>query len=237
MLKIKAGIVGLFTLIAGLTPDMTLAAMEDDPLLYNLMLDELEINLSDDEELRWDVQAWLGKDLKKIWFKTEGERRDGNTDEFEVQALYSRAIARYWDFQIGLRHDTKLTPEKNWGVIGVQGLAPYFFEVDAALFIGESGNAALRLNGEYDLLLTQQLILSPELEVNLYAQNIPDISKGSGLSDVNFSLRLRYEIRREFAPYIGVNWWKKYGNSADFARTDGMDADDTQFVIGLRAWF
>ena len=122
-------------------------------------------------------------------------------------------------------------------VFGFQGLLPYYFEVDTALFIGESGRSGLRLGVEYELLFTQKLILTPEIEVNFYGQNDKDLGIGSGLSDVEAGLRLRYEIRREFAPYIGVNWNKSFGNTASFARDDGKDTDDLQWVMGLRIWF
>jgi len=139
--------------------------------------------------------------------------------------------------QFGLRQDFQPSPSRSWVVFGFQGLAPYFFEVDTALFIGESGRTALRLEAEYELLFTQRLILTPEVEINFYGQNDRDLGLGSGLSDLEAGLRLRYEVRREFAPYIGVNWNKSFGNTADFARDEGEDTDDFQWVIGLRAWF
>ena len=122
-------------------------------------------------------------------------------------------------------------------MIGLKGLAPYFFEVDAALFIGDSGNTGLRLNAEYEWLFTQKLILTPEIEVNFYGQDIPEVSLGSGLSDMTLGLRLRYEIRREFAPYLGLEWSKLYGNSADFVSSNGAEVSDTKVVAGLRLWF
>ncbi len=213
------------------------AKMEDDPVLTKFMLEQLEIHDADGKNpLTWEAEAWIGKDINKLWFKTEGERVDGDTEEFEVQALYSRAIAPYWDFQVGLRKDFQ--PEsREWGVIGIKGLAPYFFETDLALFAGKEGRTAARLQGEYELLLTQKTILTPEIEVNLYGKNDPAVGVGSGLSDVSVGLRLRHEFRREFAPYIGVEWTKKFGNTADFARDEGVDVSDTQLVAGIRAWF
>ncbi len=121
--------------------------------------------------------------------------------------------------------------------IGFKGLAPYFFDIDAAAFIGESGRVALRFEAEYELLITQRLILTPDIEINLYGQNDPEVGIGSGLSDIEAGLRLRYEIRRQFAPYIGVNWTRLFGNTADFARIAGEKSSETQLVIGLRAWF
>ena len=214
------------------------ASAEDDPLLLMGILDQLEMrDTSGDNTLSWDAQGWIGKDLQKLWVKIEGERAGGDTAESELQFLYSKAIARYWEFQVGVRHDFEPSPSQSWAVIGVQGLAPYFFEIDIALFIGDSGRTALRFESEYELLLTQRLILRPEVEVNFYGQDDVNIGIGSGLSDLEFGLRLRYEIRREFAPYIGVNWSRLFGNTKDFARIAGESTSDTQLVIGLRVWF
>ena len=218
--------------------DNARASAEDDPLLLMGILDQLEMrDTSGDNALFWSAQGWIGKDLRKLWFKAEGERAGGETDEAEVQFLYSKAFARYWDLQFGVRHDFEPSPSRSWAVIGVQGLAPYFFETDIALFVGDSGRTALRFESEYELLLTQRLILTPEIEVNFYGQNDVDIGIGSGLSNLEIGLRLRYEIRREFAPYIGVNWSKLFGNTAEFARTAGRDTSEAQLVIGFRAWF
>lgn len=215
-----------------------LAGGKDDPLLGKVMIDQLEVRDADEHNLLvLDGQGWFGKDLQKLWFKAEVERKDSETEEAELQVLYSQAIAPFWDVQVGVRQDFQPTPSRTWAVIGLQGLAPYFFEIDTTLFIGESGRTALRLEAEYELLFTQRLILTPEVEVNLYGKNDADLGVGSGLSDIEAGLRLRYEIRREFAPYIGVNWNKSFSNTADFARSAGEKTDDVQWVIGVRAWF
>ena len=231
----------LITLIAGAcmaAPGEALAAAPDDPLLTLVILDELEYRDADGSGLQtWNAQGWLGKDLQKLWVKTEGERSGGSTEDAELQFLYSKSVARYWEFQTGIRQDFKPSPSRTWAAIGFQGLAPYFFEIDTAFFIGESGRTALRLEAEYDLLLTQRLILTPDIEVNFYGQDDPDIGIGSGLSNLEAGLRLRYEIRREFAPYIGVNWSRLFGDTADFAAAAGADSSDLQLTIGLRAWF
>ena len=218
--------------------DNARADMEDDPLLLTVILDQIETrDAGGDNTLSWDGQGWLGKDLHKIWFKTDGERAGGSTDEAELQFLYSKAVARYWDFQLGVRNDFKPSPSRSWAAIGFKGLAPYFFDIDAAAFVGESGRVALRFEAVYELLLTQRLILTPDIEINLYGQNDPDVGIGAGLSDLEAGLRLRYEFRREFAPYIGINWSRLFGNTADFARIAGEKSSETQLVIGLRAWF
>ena len=215
-----------------------LAGVNDDPIVTMVLVDQLEVSNADDSN-PWILngQAWVGQDLKKLWFKAEVENTDSKIEEAEIQALYSQAVAPFWDFQIGLRQDYQPDLNRTWGVIGLQGLAPYFFEIDGALFIGKSGHTALRLGVEYELLFTQRLILTPEIDVDFYGQNDAEFGTGSGLSNVETGLRLRYEIRREFAPYIGVNWSKSFGNTAGFSRDEGEDVEDLQWVIGVRVWF
>ncbi len=210
----------------------------DDPILTKVMLNQLELQVTDgDNPLAWDGEGWIGKDLNKFWFKSSGEYVDGKTEAAEIQALYSRAIAPFWDLQLGWRHDIRPTPTRDWLTIGLKGLAPYSFDIDAALFIGENGRTAARFQTEYEIMLTQKLILVPEIEINLYGKNDSSVGIGSGLSDIEAGVRLRYEIRREFAPYIGVNWTRMYGKTADYARDEGEDIDDVQLVFGVRAWF
>ncbi len=189
--------------------------------------------------LLWDAQGWYGGDIHKLWVKTEGEYLfDGNgLEEMEVQALYSRAIAPYFDFQAGVRHDVKPHPSKTYGVVGIQGLAPYWFEIDAAVFASEDGDIEARIEAEYELLLTQRLILQPRAELNFAVQDVEEISVGSGLSTAEAGLRLRYEIERQFAPYVGVAWSRKIGETADFARNKGGDVQSVSFVAGFRLWF
>jgi len=217
--------------------NQSFAAMEDDPVLTKFMLNEFETSDEAENPFTWNAQLWIGKDLNKFWIKTEGEQEDGRTEESEVQLLYSKAIAPYWDIQMGVRRDNRNDIDRDWLVIGYEGLAPYFFEIDTALFLGKSGQAALRLEAEYELILTQKLVLSPEVEVNIYAEEDSERSTGAGLSNIEAGVRLRYEIRREFAPYIGVTWNSLYGDTADIAKTSGDEASNTSVVIGIRAWF
>lgn len=221
-----------------LLPVPGLAGMEDDPLLGKVMIDQLEVRATDGPD-PWVLEAegWIGRDLNKLWLKTDVERLGGATEEAEVQALYSRAVAPYWDAQIGWRHDFRPEPDRDWLAFGFEGLAPYWFDVDAAAFVGGNGQLAARLNAEYELLFTQRWVLSPELEVNLHSKDDPATGVGSGLSDLQLGLRLRYEIRREFAPYVGVNWTKQFGQTAGFARDEGEDPNDLQLVAGVRIWF
>ena len=213
--------------------------MDDDPLLAKVMITQLETRLTggSDPAAVLDAEAWLGKDLNKLWFKTDVELVGETFEEAEIQALYSRAIAPYWDVQVGWRTDIRPEPIRNWAVIGLQGLAPYWFEIEANAFIGDDGRTAARLEAEYEVLLTQRLILTPDFEVNVYGKDDVATRVGAGISDLELGLRLRYEIRREFAPYIGVNWTKKFGQTANFARDEGEDTNDVQFVAGVRIWF
>ncbi|MCW8195594.1 copper resistance protein B [Proteobacteria bacterium 005FR1] len=212
-------------------------AMEEaDPFLTSVWVDQMEYRNNDGEDSgALEANLWAGRDLNKLWFKVEAEK-EPEEKSLELQALYSKAIAPYWDLQLGVRQDFEPEPERSWAVLGIQGLAPYFFEVDAALFIGESGRSALRLGAEYELLITQRLILSPEVELNLYGEDDPELHLGSGLANAEAGLRLRYEIRREFAPYVGVHWARSFGDTADLLEADGEDRSETQWVIGLRAW-
>lgn len=185
----------------------------------------------------WDVQGYYGGDLNKFWFKSEGEGSFGEPiEDAEVQALYSRAIAPFFDLQAGIRQD--LTgPERTHAVIGIQGLVPYMFEVDAAAFLSNKGDLTARIEAEYDQRITQKIILQPRAEVNLSAQDIPELGIGAGIDNLELGLRLRYEIVPEFAPYIGIEQEWKLGGSRDFARLTGEDASVTNYVIGVRFWF
>ncbi len=186
----------------------------------------------------WEGEAWFGGDINRAVLKTEGEGViDGSVESAEVQALYSRAIGPYFDLQAGLRHDLTPNPSRSYAVLGLEGLAPYWFEIEAAAFLSDRGDVTARLEASYDQLITQRLIVEPSVELNLSAQNIPAMGVGSGLSGIETGLRLRYEIRREFAPYVGVSYARKIGNTADFARASGGHVGETAFVIGIRTWF
>ena len=229
----------ILSALMGCVLSTSLYAMgEDDPLITKVMIDQLETRITNgDDPTVLEGNIWIGKDLNKFVLKADIEQVNGETEELELQALYSRAIDPYWDLQVGIRQDQKQIPEKNWFAIGFMGVAPYWFEVDTSLFIGESEQIGLRFEAEYEWMLTQRWVLSPEVEINLHSKDDAATGTGSGLSDTQVGLRLRYEITREFAPYIGVNWNKKYGNTATFAKNDGEKANDTQIVAGIRAWF
>jgi copper resistance protein B len=212
------------------------AGMEDDPTLSSVIFNQFEVTDDKENTAIVDMDAWVGKDLNKFWIKSEAERTDGDLEESDLQMLYSRGFARYWDVQVGLKHDFNPSPSRTWAVFGIQGLAPYFFETDMALFVGENGRTAFSFEYERELLFTQKLILTPEVEVNFYGKDDPEIGIGSGLSNMDLRLRLRYEFRREFAPYIGITYSRKYGNTADFARSAGENDSNTQITLGIRLW-
>lgn len=188
---------------------------------------------------RWSGEAWYGGNINRAWFKTEGNLSTdtGTLEDGEVQALYARAISPYFNLQTGLRYDLKPSPSRGWAVFGVEGLAPLYFEVGAYGFVSDSGNYAARLEGHYDLRLTQRLVLQPQLELNAYSRSDAARGVGAGLSDMDAGLRLRYEIRRQFAPYIGVAYERKFGATANFARQAGEPVDDLRFVAGIRLWY
>lgn len=214
-----------------------LMQMEDDAPFGMVLIDQLEWSEVDNADVvALDGQAWYGTDYNKLWLKVEGERVDSEA-EARTELLWDRIFKRWWSVQAGVRHDWSEGTSRTWAAFGVQGLAPYWFEVEATAYVGEEGRTAARFSGEYELLLTQRLILQPEIEFNLYGKDDPENGIGSGFSDAEFALRLRYEFRREFAPYVGIVWTRAFGNTADIARAEGHDTDDLQFVAGLRAWF
>jgi copper resistance protein B len=215
------------------------AAMEDDPLLMKVMIDKLELSEEDDDANRtvaWESDLWIGKDQHKLWLKSSGERVDGK-QETSTSALYSTPIDANWDFQVGWLHDTVPNEKRDYAELGIKGVAPYYFETDASIALGKDGHSKLSMSAEYEMMLTQRLVLSPEVEFTAYGKSDEKMEVGSGLASGEIGLRLRYEIRREFAPYIGINFEKKFGQTADIATEEGEETSETQFVIGIRAWF
>lgn len=185
----------------------------------------------------WDVQGYYGGDLDKFWFKSEGEGSfSEKPEDAELQGLWSRAVDPWWDLQVGVRQDLA-GPNRTHAVVGIQGLAPYLFEVDSALFLSHKGDLTMRIEAELDQRLTQRLILQPRAEFNLAAQDIPELGVGSGFDKTELGLRLRYEFSREFAPYVGIEQEWKHGHSADYARAEGEDPSVTSYVVGIRFWF
>lgn len=210
-----------------------------DMTASKFLLDRLETRFGDGEDgYLWDAQFWWGGDIDKLWLKSEGEGAFGEAvEEAEVQALWSHAIDPWFDLQLGLRHDFRPDPERTHLVLGVQGLAPYWFEVDGALFLSDEGELTARFEAEYDLRITQPLILQPRAEVEFSAQDVPELGIGSGLTSAEAGVRLRYEFEPEFAPYVGLEYERAFGDTADFARAAGEEAGGWAFLIGVRAWF
>ncbi|SDJ98484.1 copper resistance protein B [Pseudomonas delhiensis] len=214
------------------------AEMDDMPL-GSLLLQRLESRFHGNAaSLAWEAQGWYGTDYRKLRLKAEGERDAGGpTTDNEVQLLYQRLVADFWDLQAGVRHDDQPGPSRSYAVLGVQGLAPQWFEVDANLFLSERGDPSLRLESEYELLLSQRLVLQPSLEYNLALADDRATGVGAGGSELELGLRLRYEVRREFAPYVGYQWSKSYGRNGDIARAEGEKDEEGYWVAGIRLWF
>jgi copper resistance protein B len=191
------------------------------------------------DALLWDLEGWVGGDINKFWIKTEGEYifPSDKTEEASVESLYVRAIAPLLDFQTGIRQDFGDGPDRTHFVLGLMGVAPMFIEFDANAYLSDKGDLTFGVEAEYDLPLTQRLILQPRVELAFSAQDIEELGIGSGLSSIEGGLRLRYEWLREFAPYIGVSWTRAVGDTADFARADGEEVKTTSFVAGIRFWF
>lgn len=208
---------------------------------YNLLwfqADRAELQMRDGADgYLWDLQGYYGGTTSRFWFKSEGEGSFGEPiEDIELQALYSRAIAPFFDLQAGVRQDLA-GPDTTYAVVGIQGLVPYMFEVDGALFLSHRGDITARLEAELDQRITQRLIVQPRAELNLSAQDIPQLGIGSGIDSFEVGVRLRYEIIREIAPYIGIEQTWRTGGSADFARARGEDASVTNYVVGIRFWF
>jgi len=203
-----------------------------------LLVNRLEsVNTDTNTTTTYDLQAWYGRDYDRLVLKAEGDIDNGKLEDASTELLWGHAVAAFWDTQLGLRHDSGEAPSRNWLAVGIQGLAPYWFEVDATAYVGQDSRTALSLEVEYELLFTQKLILQPRLEANWYGKRDPDRGLGKGLTDISAGLRLRYEIRREFAPYIGIEWANKFGETRDLARAAGQDASETRYLAGLRFWF
>lgn len=190
----------------------------------------------DDPVASWDFNGWVGTDENKLWLKSEGERVDDKTEAAEFWAMYSRNIATFWDAQVGIRHDTQ--PEStSYLVAGFEGLAPYFFETEAHLFVSDDGNVSTRIRQENDFLITQRLILQPYIEANLYAQDVPEQDVGAGLANGEIGLQTRYEITRKFAPYLDLRYERKFGETSSIAKSAGENRDDFIASMGLRLMF
>jgi copper resistance protein B len=225
----------------GAAPGMDASKMEMDSQVFaHALLDQFEGRSNgSDNKLRWDGEGWIGTDMNKLWLKSEAFSNNATVSDGDHEALYDRPIprVRYFDAQAGVRADLDSGPHRVWAALGIEGLAPYFFHFAPTLYVRNGGHVAGRVTASCDLLLTQRWIVQPEAEFNLYSKDDPERQIGSGLSDLDTGLRLRYEISRKFAPYIGFAYNGEFGNSARYARQAGEAASDAQFVFGLRAWY
>lgn len=184
----------------------------------------------------WDFDGWVGTDENKLWLKSEGEREHGVTEQAVFQAMYSRNIDPFWDAQIGIRHDTQ-PDSRTYSVIGFEGLAPYFFETEAHLFVSENGDVSIRIRQENEFLITQKLIIQPYIEAGLFAQDVPELEVGAGLSGAEFGIQTRYEFTRSFAPYMDVKYERKFGETSSIAKGNGEDNDAIIGTLGLKLMF
>jgi copper resistance protein B len=225
---------------AGPQKNFGLQPIHDNELFAVFKADRFEYQSREGEPvLLWDVAGWVGRDYNKLFLESEGTYSidDEEIAEAGVELLYGRTIASYWDLRAGIRHDFRPDPDRTFAALGVQGMAPYWFEVEATAYLSEDGDLSAGLEVEYDLLLSQRLILQPRLETGVAVQEVEEYGVGQGFTDIELGLRLRYEIRRQFAPYIGVSWSRKLGETADLAEDENGDIETTSFVAGVRFWF
>jgi len=218
-------------------PELRGHATHDRAFNAFVLFDQLEWQSpSSARRLSWDTKGWFGTDTNRFWFRSEGERESGSGIG-EAHAFYGRAVARWWDLVAGIRQDVGGGPARTWAALGIQGLSPYWFDVEATAYVGAGGRTHVRFEAEYDLLVTNRLILQPLFETEIYGRSDPERHVGAGLSTIEGGLRLRFEIRRELGPYLGVVWNQKFLGTADMARSRGDHTGQTKVIVGLRTWF
>jgi copper resistance protein B len=219
-------------------PDVGGHAAHDRHVNYFVLLDQVEWQgAASSDRVNLDTTGWIGRDRDRFWFRAEGDAEDGSVGDAHAHALYGHQFSRWWDVVAGLRQDFEPGPAQTWAAVGVQGLAPYWFEVEATAYVGASGRTQARLEAEYDLRVTNRLLVQPLVEVELFGKSDAERRIGAGLSTTDAGLRVRYLLRRELAPYVGVTWSWKHGETADFAQADGEEVSGVRLVTGLRVWF
>jgi copper resistance protein B len=228
---------GLLTLL----PACVLAAMmgmDDASPLGRVLVDQLEWREAGGAAAAdWDAEGWYGGDYNKLWARSEGDWPGGVGARGRVELLWDRIATRWWSVQGGARYDSGGGAGKGWAALGIQGLAPYWIDIEATAYVGSAGALAARFKAETDLRLTQRLVLQPECELNAYSRPDPERRQAAGLSDVDAGLRLRYEIRRELAPYFGLAWTRRPAEGVPLLRDAGAPADQWQWLLGIRAWY
>ena len=222
---------------AALPPEGHGHAVHDERVVSYWLVDRLEWQDTDEGSLAWEGVAWIGGDLNRVWLRTEGEATDGGVESANAEVLYGRSISPWWDAVAGVRQNFGRGPSRTYAAAGFQGLAPYKYEVEATAFVGANGRGGATLEAEYDTLITNRLILQWQGETTLYVKDDPAIGVGSGLSTIEAGARLRYEFSRRFAPYIGVEYERAFGRTADLRREDDESTRDTRLVAGIRFWF
>lgn len=223
---------------AGAFPPVMPHPMHDNDVHSQVLFDRFEAwHARGGAGGRWDGTAWIGTDLNRVWIRSEGERGDGRVEEADVEILYGHSVATWWDLVAGVRHDIRPGAAQDFLAMGTMGLAPGKFEIKATGYLGSGGQTALRLEAQRDLLLTNRLILQPLVEVNAFGRDDPRRGIGSGLSTIEAGLRLRYEIDRRFAPYLGIVREHAFGGTADARHNEGQNADTTRLVAGIHFWF
>jgi copper resistance protein B len=219
-------------------PDLGGHEAHDRKIYSFILFDQFDWQSGDGPgTLNWDNIGWVGGDVNRLWFRTEGEAGQGRVHKAEAHLLYGRAFSRWWDFVAGVRQDVRPGPARTWAAAGIQGLAPYFFEVEVTAYAGTSGRTQVRLEAEYEVLITNRMVLQPHTEIDFFGKSDPQRGIGSGLSTAEAGLRLRYEIRREFAPYAGIVWKQQFGRTADFSRANAEETRATRLTFGIRFWF
>lgn len=212
--------------------------IEDEAIHVHALMDRMEGRFgAAGNGFHWSGEAWAGTDTNRLWLKSEGNvAADGTVEDGQQELFYDRPISPWFDLQAGVRSDIDSAPGRTWAAFGIEGLAPYFFEVSATGYVSSEGHFAAKLEGSYDLLITQRLILQPQIEMNVYSKPDPARGLGTGLADLDTGLRLRYEFSRKFAPYIGMSFAQSFGGTANYARAAGERTSDLRFVFGVRAW-
>lgn len=212
----------------------------DNRVYIHGFFDQLEGRIGDGTYLRWDGQGWIGNDYNKLWIKSEGRynpNNRGRMSDGDHEFLYDRPISRYFDIQAGVRVDLDSGPTRTWAVLGIQGLAIGFWNVEATVYASDSGHYAFKTNASYDLYLTQRLVLQPQFETNWYTREDRGRGVGAGLSDIDSGLRLRYDVNRKLSPYVGVSYQRRFGGTEGLVRESGGKVNDVRALVGLRTWF